>query len=716
MPPDTNPIRPEPIDDVNESRSLQESFVLKHDDVFLVADAYGNLLGHGDGLFRGGTRVLSRFRISLAGRLPTLLAANVSHDGALFSSHMTNPPFAERAGLPMREGVIHLKRALFLWSDVLFESLSVVNFGASAVVLPLVLSFGADFHDLFEVRGRQRKQRGVPGQSLVGTDRVVMSYYGRDEVTRETHLAFSEPPERLDAGRAEFLVHLSPGETWELFIEVAPSQPPTPNRMRYRHALAQARWRARKAARCGAVLSSSDRLFGAWLDRSRADLALLTTDKATGRYPYAGIPWFSTAFGRDGMITALQTLWLDPGLAKGVLLYLAEMQAHEVSAFRDSQPGKILHETRTGEMAALREIPYGRYYGAVDTTPLFVILAAAYAERTGDLATIEILWPALGLAMDWISTYGDSNGDGFVDYAAGAASGLVNQGWKDSADSVSHADGRLAEGPIALIEVQGQVYQALRGMAALAMHRGDESVAKTFQHRADSLRDNVEARFWVEELGTYAIALDGAGQPCKIVSSNAGQLLASGLPSAERAARVANALRGPAMDSGWGLRTLSTKEQRFNPLSYHNGSVWPHDNALCALGLRLYGHRNDAVRLMDTLFSAAVSFEMRLPELYCGFARGGVDTPVPYPVACLPQAWAAGAVFMLVQACLGLRIDGWNATVFVDKPALPTGVDQLNVKGLVIGSHIVNLEINRRLDRIDVTLTGDAGVKLVKSS
>jgi glycogen debranching enzyme len=698
--------------------------VLKHDDTFLVADAYGNLLGHGDGLFRDGTRVLSRLRLSLAGRLPTLLAARVTHDGALFSSHMTNPPLAARPGLPTREGMIHIVRSRLIWTGMLFERMGVVNHGASDVVLPLALHFAADFHDLFEVRGRTRTRRGTQGEPSIGADRVILSYLGRDEVHRETHIAFSDHPQRLDAGRAEFHVRLAPGASWEMFMEVAAMASPRPSAARHRRARISARWHARRAARRGAAVSSSDRVFDAWLDRSRWDLTLLTTEKPTGPYPYAGIPWFSTAFGRDGMIAALQTLWLDPGLAAGVLRYLAQTQAKEVSAFRDSQPGKILHETRTGEMAALREIPYGQYYGAVDTTPLFVMLAAAYAERTGDMAMIDQLWPALTAAMDWIATYGDSNGDGLIDYAAGAASGLVNQGWKDSADSISHADGRLAEGPIALVEVQGQLYAAYRGMADLARRRAalgtmsggaDPGAAAKFEAKAEALRQRVEETFWVEALGTYAIALDGAGRPCEVLSSNAGQLLMSGLPSAERAARVAASLRSQELDSGWGVRTLSSRAVRFNPLSYHNGSVWPHDTAMCALGLRRYGHQADAARLLDGLFAAASGFDMRLPELFCGFARGAFEAPVPYPVACLPQAWASGAVFMMVQACLGLRVDGWTKTIILDNPVLPTGVDQLRVHRLAVGDQVVTLEVAREAAGIRARLSDDSTVKFFQT-
>jgi len=713
--PDPSPARKEPIDEVNESRSLQESYVLKHGDTFVVANAQGDLLGQGDGLFRGGTRVLSRFRLSLGERVPTVLTGRVSRDGVLFTAHLTNPPLADRPGLPAREGMMHMERRRLLWADCLHERLTVANHGPVPVSVPLAIAFAADFHDLFEVRGRNREGRGVSASPQIGRDKVVLSYLGRDDVVRETHLSFSEPPDQLRAGWAEFQIALEPGARWEIFIEIRPDAGFAPSRARFRQALAQARWRARGEARRGAAVSSSDRLFDAWLIQSRSDLALLTSERPTGPYPYAGIPWFSTPFGRDGIITALQTLWLDPALARGVLGFLARTQAQDASAFRDSQPGKILHETRQGEMAALGEIPYGTYYGGVDTTPLFVILAGAYADRTGDLATIDAIWPALCAAIDWIARYGDSDGDGFVDYAPGEASGLINQGWKDSADSISHQDGSLAEAPIALIEVQGQVYAALRAMADLAARRADPAAAAAFRTQAEALRRRVEERFWQEDLGTYAIALDGKSRPCRVHSSNAGQLLASGLPTAERAGRVAASLRSEAMDSGWGVRTLASDARRFNPMSYHNGSVWPHDTAMCAAGLRQYGHRADVARLLDGLFAAAVSFDMRLPELFCGFSRGTGEAPVPYPVACLPQAWAAGAVFMLLQACLGLRIDGWRGVVHLDDPALPTGVDQVSIARLAVGTRFVTLDIKRDGARILASIGGDPGVELVRT-
>jgi glycogen debranching enzyme len=436
---------------------------------------------------------------------------------------------------------------------------------------------------------------------------------------RLSTVAFSEPPWRMDEGRAEFMFTLSPGERIDLFVEAGAGQGEPPSRERFRHA----RWPtpaapsavASAAARCYA---SSDDGHNAWFEQSRADLGLLVSDLPTGPYPFAGIPWFSTPFGRDGLLTAWQVLWLDPSLAKGVLTYLPSRQATETSAFQDSQPGKIMHETRGGEMAAMKEIPFGLYYGGVDTTPLFVALAGAYLRRTDDLALIGALWPALQRAIAWVEGQGDSNGDGLIDYQRGAETGLANQGWKDSEDSVFHADGRFPVGPIALVEVQGYVYAAFQAMAEMAERLGEPG-AERWSASAEAMRWRVEQRFWMEDAGFYGIAIDGEGALCTPHTSNVGHLLFCGLPSAERAARVTRRLLSDDFNSGWGLRTLASGTSRFNPMSYHNGSVWPHDTSICVAGMARYGERRGAARVMGDLYKASRYFGLRMPELLCGF-------------------------------------------------------------------------------------------------
>jgi glycogen debranching enzyme len=686
--------------DTGEPRVPLRLFALKHGDTFLVADAFGDILGDGDGLFRDDTRVLSHFRLRLDGKPPSLLGAVVGQDNVLFTSNLTFRPLPPLGEASAPEGVVHLQRRRLLWEARLYERLTLTNYGEREVVVPLGLSFAADFRDMFEVRGTKRHARGHPLPVEVGADSVLLRYRGLDGVLRASTIRFSEPPDRLSAGEANFLVRLEPRGSRKIYLEVAAEAELPPSRARFRAAAANARFSVRATRRRGATVRSSGRLFNDWLDKSRADLALLTTELPTGPYPYAGIPWFSTAFGRDAIVTSLQMLWLDPSLARGVLRFLGRHQAKETSPFQDAAPGKIMHETRKGEMAALRELPFGQYYGGVDTTPLFVMLAGAYAARTGDLGLVEELWPSLCAAMAWIEGDGDSNGDGFVDYARGAATGLANQGWKDSQDSVFHTDGTDAVGPIALIEVQGYVYAALVAMADLAARRGLTPEAERWQARAATLRAAVEARFWVEELGYYALALDGQGRPCRVRGSNAGHLLFTGLPTPERAGRVADQLLASPFNSGWGIRTLAAGETRFNPMSYHNGSVWPHDTALCAAGLSRYGARDGVVRLMSGAFEAAVQTDMRLPELFCGFPRAAGEAPIAYPVACLPQAWSSGAVFMLLQACLGLSIDGWGGTIHVERPRLPIGIDRLTIHRLTVGSAVVDLTFQRVGNRV----------------
>ena len=681
--------------EIEEPRVPVRLWAQKDCDTFLVADAYGDVLGGADGLFHNDTRILSRWRLLVGGKPPTLLSGGVSQDNVVFTAHMLNKVLPAPGGPLGPPGVLHIERKRLLWEQRLYERVAIESYSNGEIILPLQFEFGVDFRDMFEVRGARRPKRGRRLPPDADGRTVRFAYLGLDGVERTSVITFSDPPARLGPSSAEFYYGLKPGGRLELFIEIGELEAGPPSRERYRAAAARARFAMRARRRSGARLNSSGRLFNGWLAKSRADIALLTTPTETGPYPYAGIPWFSTAFGRDAVITAWQILWFDPSLAEGVLTYLAAHQAQEVSKFRDAEPGKIMHETRRGEMAGLGEVPFGRYYGGVDTTPLFVALAGAYAERTGDRALINRLWPALERAAAWVRRKMDANPYGLVDYARAAESGLANQGWKDSGDSVFHADGRTPPGPIALVEVQGYAYAAFRAMARFTAERGDARAATDWTQRAEDLREAVERLFWMEDEGFYGMALDGDGRLCRVLASNPGHLLFCGLPEPRRARRVAERLMSPEFASGWGLRTLAAGQPRYNPMSYHNGSIWPHDTALCAMGLARYGERDGVVRLISTLFETAVELEMRLPELYCGFHRSAGEPAVPYPVACIPQAWAAGSVFMMLQACLGLRIDGAAGEFEVHDPRLPIGIDCITVEGLQVGATCVSLRFER---------------------
>ncbi|MDB6061362.1 MAG: amylo-alpha,6-glucosidase [Verrucomicrobiaceae bacterium] len=677
------------------AREPNKFYALKDADTFLVADAFGDINGAGDGFFRDDTRTLSRLQLTLNGEKPSLLSASVSRDNVFFVSNMTNLPLPVLGGSATPQGVIHIERTRFLWDQHLHERIACTNYCSVEIGLSLQLAMGADFYDMFEVRGVSRRARGRLAPPQARGKQLVFVYEGLDGVQRISIVEFSQNPDQLDGDRAEFNLILEAGSRWELYLEAGPDLTIPPDKKTFRSAAARARYAMRARSRRGARLHSSGRLFNEWIEKSRADLALLTTELPTGPYPYAGIPWFSVPFGRDAIITALQLLWLDSGLARGVLRFLAQYQARAVSSFQDAAPGKIMHERRRGEMTRLRELPFGEYYGGVDTTPLFVVLAGAYAERTGDLALVEELWPALTAACVWIETITDSHPDGFLTYARAAETGLANQGWKDSEDSIFHTDGRFPRGPVALVEVQGYVFGAFRAMSELSSRRGDVDAATQWKVRADRLQTAVEARFWMEDAGFYGVAVDGDGQLCRTRCSNPGHLLYVGLPSADRGRRVSQVLLSDAFHSGWGLRTLAPGQARFNPMSYHNGSVWPHDTALCAAGIARYHERVGVIRMINSLFEAAVSFGMQLPELFCGFARAPGEPPVAYPVACLPQAWAAGSLFMLLQACLGVKVDGWGGQILIEEPSLPVGIDHLTIRHINVGGDLIDLAFHR---------------------
>jgi glycogen debranching enzyme len=595
---------------------------------------------------------------------------------------------------------------------VCHERLQITNFGMRSVELDLRLDFAADFRDLFELRGMTRLRRGRLLPPVVEHGAAVLGYVGLDDVRRATRIALTPAPEHIEPHTAIFGLQLAAKETkcFELSIACEVGESRSRTCAAFDLALAEAKGVLAQLRHQACSVSSSNARFDEFIDRAQADLGLMVTQTPHGPYPYAGVPWFSAAFGRDGIITALLTLWSYPELSRGVLRFLAAHQAETVDDSRDAEPGKIVHELRMGEMATLREIPFGRYYGSVDSTPLFLMLLGAYAKTTGDLDLVRELWPNAERALEWIERWGDCDFDGFVEYGARAHDGLVQQGWKDSHDSVFHADGSPAEGPIALAEVQGYVYAAWRAAAELCRALGDDSGCKRWDARADELRVHFDDAFWCEEIGCYALALDGKKRPCRVRTSNAGQCLFTGIALPHRVPVVADTMLADDMFSGWGVRTLSTRESRYNPLSYHNGSVWPHDNALIASGLARHGFAQHAVRIFEGLFDASQSFDLhRMPELFCGFPRRAGEGPTLYPVACSPQAWAAAAPFGLLAAVLGLSVRAEPPRLELRRPVLPRFLEEVVLKHLRVGTQRVGVRLHRYPEDVGVNVSERSG-------
>lgn len=682
--------------------SLAEgSLVLKHDRLFLAVDRHGDAVeGRGGaGLYHDDTRVLSHYVLRCAGGPLSLLGSEVPRVyRAQVDLAATDQDFG---GLPWDvKNVVHVRREQVL-GDRMVERVSVTSFLAHPVEFWVELSLAADFADIFEVRGLARSRRGQYFAPEPGERSLTFRYRGVDDVLAECCVRFATEGAELHANGARWAFRLQPGALWEAEWEVMPGPPSEPGA-----------WGGRGVG-AGAMRAVLDSTYDAW----RGECARWTSDDteldATLRHAVddlralyveadgedvisAGIPWYSTVFGRDSVITSLQTLAVNPGIAYQTLRFLARRQGTKLDAYTEEEPGKILHELRRGELARAGEIPHVPYYGTVDATPLWIVLLHETWRWTGDDELIAELLPHAEAALAWIDSWGDRDGDGLVEYHRVSEKGLVNQGWKDSGDGVPFPDGSLPQGPIALVEVQGYVYDAKVRAAELFEHAGRPGVAMRLRAEADALRHRIHECFWMEEHGTFALALDGAKRLLPTLASNAGHLLWSGVPTPEQAQRMSHVLLGPQMFSGWGIRTLGASQQVYNPMSYHNGSVWPHDNALVVSGLARYGHAAAALPVVTAMHEAArlMNFH-RLPELFCGMSRAPEMGPVLYPVSCSPQAWASGAMFMLLQAVLGIRADSSDRVLHVREPKLPPFLRDLTISGLRVGGARVSLYFRR---------------------
>lgn len=695
------------------SPSSRPRHTLKDGDTFAIFDAHGDIgasSGGPDGLFNHDTRFLSRLELLINGMQPLLLGATVRNDNILMSVDLTNADIYRDGAIVLQRDTIHIVRTIFLWNGVAHQRINVTNHGEGTLQFTLSLVFDADFSDLFEVRGSRRKQRGVRTQAVDGVDRLLYSYVGLDDVRRETTIRLEPKPTSLVEGAGMFSLSLEANQSTTLLLAIECRGIDQPASETFVKGFIAASRHEKAVIRQVATVETSNDILNEVMCRSTADLFMLITETPQGPYPYAGIPWYSTTFGRDGILTAIQMLWCEPAVAKGVLHRLAAFQAEGFDEASDAEPGKIVHEMRGGEMAVLGEVPFRLYYGTIDATPLFVVLAGLYVERTGDLASLRALWPAIEKAIAWMDGPGDRDGDGFIEYRRAQDTGLQNQGWKDSFDAIFHADGQLATGPIALCEVQGYSYMARRLAASMARQLGMHDKAETLERSAVALAEKFEEAFWCEDIGTYAIALDGDKKPCRVRTSNAGQVLWTGIARPDRAKRVAEDMLSTRFFSGWGIRTVASGEPRYNPMSYHDGSVWPHDNSLIAAGMARYGHTDLAERVFEGLFAAATYMDLRrLPELFCGFRRRRGAGPTLYPVACAPQAWASGAPFLLLQACLGLEFKPAERSISFRNPRIPGFVDEITLRNIGFEDAKVDVTLRRVGDHVALRVLRNTG-------
>jgi glycogen debranching enzyme len=694
----------------SQSPTDDRARVLKYGRTFFVFDRLGDVqtTGMGEqGLFFEDTRHLSELMLHLWGTRPLLLSSTIEANNFLFTGDLANLDVSRNNEVVIPRGTLHVLRSRFLWKSTFYEEFTFVNHGLSELHVPFRMSFDADFADIFEVRGMHRKRRGTTLPPELRKDSIRLAYKGLDEKMRQTLIQWDSAPTDATTRELRYDLNLRPKEKVNFCFHVSCDSDASDSAVHYPQAKNKAHRELENLGREFPQISSSNSRFNDWMNRSIADVQMMMIGNPERNYPYAGVPWFGTVFGRDGIITALQSLWLNPAMARGVLQCLAATQANESEPKIEAEPGKILHEMRQGEMAALGEVPFGNYYGSVDTTPLFIMLAGAYYERTADANFIRELWPNIERALRWIDDFGDADHDCFVEYRQHGSKGLVQQGWKDSDDSIFHADGCIAKPPIALCEVQGYVYAAKLAAARLSRVAGGSKKPADLEVEAENLKARFEESFWCEDISTYALALDGQKRPCKVRTSNAGQCLYTGIASTDHAGRVAETLFQAESFNGWGVRTVACGEKRYNPISYHNGSIWPHDNSLIAAGLARYGFKSLAGKVLMALLDLSTMVEMhRLPELFCGVDRREGEGPTLYPVACSPQAWAAAAPFLILQGCLGISINAERKRILFDDPYLPEGIPNLAIHELRCGGTSVDLFLERRNDSVLVHKTG----------
>jgi glycogen debranching enzyme len=686
---------------------------------FLSTTVAGDIMPAGApdvGLFYDDTRFLSRLELRVGGYRTVVLSSSTEQT-FVSQVELTTGHTSMRETYEIPEKTVHIRREQLLALDTFYDQLTFENFNFHDVTLEIELAYESDFVDVFQVRGVARERPGHYYQPIVRRDSIIFHYQGLDGTSRDTTIRFSPQPEQIENTVARWRLKLPPFKRFQIQCTVVPQvegKRCRAGRVDFGHQLrgrreAYQEWESRSTH-----FNSDNGIFEKVLATVKGDFHALRIPEGKEHVIAAGIPWFATMFGRDSIIAAYQSLLLNPQLASDTLRVLARYQGREHNDWRDEEPGKILHEFREGEMTRANEIPFGPYYGSVDSTPLWLILLSETFNWTADEQLVRDLLPNAYRALEWIEKYGDLDGDGFLEYRRRSQRGLANQGWKDSWDAILHRDGELAKAPIALCEVQGYVYEAKYRMARLLRTFGDIQTADKLKREAADLAKRFEKAFWIPGRNFYALALDGDKRQVQVVSSNPGHVLFTRMLSPERARTISQRFMTEDMFSGWGWRTLSREERVFNPLSYHRGSVWPHDNSLVAHGMCLYEFREPANQVFTTLFQAALNFrDYRLPELFCGIERREFDEPVQYPVSCSPQAWASGAVLLLLTSVLGIRPSAPKKELNIVSPALPPFLEQVNIRNMQVGGSRVDLDFTRRDDLTFCNVVGIHGEKLV---
>ncbi|WP_061809559.1 amylo-alpha-1,6-glucosidase [Rossellomorea vietnamensis] len=693
--------------------------VIKENNLFLLTDEQGDITSehsYGLGLYKNDTRYLSKLNVKINHQKPILLHSDGS-ENYMSTILSTNPHQEEEGNLILWRESVEIERKRFIYDDVLYETIKTKNYYPKPVSFELSIEVDVDFNDMFIVRGFQTGKVGKRTGQKVEDQSLIFQYEGADGINRATNIHWDAEAKNVnETGEVTFQVELQHEEERSITLMIVPLEngETRDDLLPVEEALQRLRVSYKEwSAGLTKVETDYDPLQRL-VDRGLSDLRVLLNDTGYGKFPVAGLPWFGVPFGRDSLIAALQMIAFQPQVAKGTLFTMASEQGTKVDPWRDEQPGKIMHEIRYGELANTNQIPFTPYYGTIDATPLFLVLLTEYVKWTGDFGTFKRLSDNVKNALKWIDQYGDRDGDLFLEYHQESSKGIANQGWKDSGDSIVHRNGDYADTPIALVEVQGYVYQAKRGLAAIYEALEDHETASRLKAEAKNLQERFEQEFWMDDLEFYAIALDRKKEKVGTITSNPGHVLFSGIMTGDRAEKVSQTLTGDSMFSGYGIRTMGKGEAGYNPMSYHDGSVWPHDNSMTLLGLSKLGLTAEAKKVMSGLIEASHHFEYdRLPELFCGY-ESTIGKAVKYPVACSPQAWAAGTPLVFVQSLLGLFPNSLQKEIHL-YPILLNGMNTLTVHNIAIGDGVLSLSVVRNGDKVETTIMENStGYDIVK--